>query len=63
MTKHFDTLYVVRGISRLTGTYEDCSTPCRKSTADKLLAKWKSTPARHRDYLRLRIEPFTPPYL
>lgn len=61
MSNHLDTLYVVRGISRLTGTYEDCSTPCTKDVADSLIAKWKQIPAHRRDYTRLRLEPFTPP--
>lgn len=57
--KKIDTLYVITGISRLTGEREECSTPIHESTAKKLLARWKGEPAHKRDYLRLRIEPYS----
>lgn len=60
MTKRYDTLYVVTGISRLTGEREACSIPVHKVTADSCLHSWKQKPARKRDYLYLRVEPYSP---
>lgn len=56
--KKIDTLYVITGISRLTGEREVVSIPIDESTAKKLLKQWKDVKARHRVYLRLRIEPY-----
>ena len=56
---HIDTLYVITGISRLTGEREACSIPIHKSTARLLLQRWKSKPAHKRDYLYLRVEAYT----
>lgn len=61
MSKHLDTLYVVTGISRLTGEREPVSKPAPIVQAIQLRSKWKCKPARKRDYLWLRVEPFTPP--
>lgn len=61
--KHIDCRYVVTGISRLTGEREACSIPVHRSTAEKLLRRWKQEPASKRDFLRLRMEPYTPPCL
>ncbi len=58
--KHLDTLYVVTGVSRLTGERETCSIPVRRQLAELLLNGLKSKPARKRDYLRPKVEPFTP---
>ena len=61
--KKIDTLYVITGISRLTGEREVVSIPIHESTAKKLLKQWKDVKARHRVYLRLRMEPYIPPIL
>lgn len=58
--KKQETLYVITGISRLTGDREEISIPIHESTAKKLLARWKGVRARRRDYLRLRMEPYSP---
>lgn len=58
--KKIDTLYVITGISRLTGEREEISIPIHESTAKKLLKQWKEVKARHRVYLRLRIDPYIP---
>ena len=55
-----DTLYVVTGISRLTGEREACSIPASRLTAYRLLYKWMAKPARKRSYLRLKVEPYSP---
>lgn len=55
-----DTLYVITGISRLTGEREVVCIPIYESTAKKLLKQWKDVKARHRVYLRLRMEPYSP---
>lgn len=59
--KHLDTLYVVTGVSRLTGERENVSKPAKWPMAWHLCLTWKKKPACKRDYLRLRVEPFTPP--
>lgn len=53
-----DTLYVVTGISRLTGEREACTIPVHKSTAHLLCKRWMTKPARKRDFLRLKVEPY-----
>lgn len=58
--KKIDTLYVITGISRLTGEREVASIPIHESTAKMLLKQWKDVKARHRVYLRLRMEPYNP---
>ncbi len=58
--RKFDTLYVVTGISRLTGEREACSIPVHKPMANLLYERWKSKPARKRDYLRLKLESYNP---
>lgn len=58
--KKTDTLYVITGISRLTGEREVASIPMHESTAKELLKQWKDVKARHRVYLRLRMEPCSP---
>lgn len=60
--KKIDTLYVITGISRLTGEREVASIPIHESTAKELLKQWKDVKARHRVYLRLRIEPYIPQF-
>lgn len=60
MKKFFDTLFVVTGISRLTGEREACCKPCRWPVAWYLCLKWKGKPARKRSYLRLMVEPYNP---
>lgn len=57
--KKIETLYVITGISRLTGEREEISIPIHESTAKKLLSRWKGEPAHKRDYLRLRMEPYS----
>lgn len=59
--KHIDTLYVVTGISRLTGERETVSTPHTKEETISLCRKWKKIRARKRAFLWLKVEPFTPP--
>lgn len=59
MKRYIDTLYVVTGISRLTGEREAVSKPKPVMQAISLRNKWK--PARKRDYLFLKVEPFYPP--
>ena len=61
MTKHLDTLYVVTGISRLTGERENVSKPASIIKAIKLCSKWKKKPACKRAYLWLRVESFYHP--
>jgi hypothetical protein len=58
---HLDTLYVVTGKSRLTGEREPVSNPTRWPMAWHLCLEWKKKPASKRDYLWLKVEPFTPP--
>lgn len=58
-----DTYYVVTGVSRLTGEREQCSMAAPKPLAQKLLEQWKVKLPKKRDFLRLRLEPFTPPIL
>ena len=58
--KKTEPLYVITGVSRLTGLREECSTPVHESTAKKLLAKWKTVPARKRDYLWLKMQVKSP---
>ena len=60
MGEKLDTLYVVTGISRLTGEREACSLPAGRVTAGWLLHKWMAKPARKRSYLRLKVEPYNP---
>lgn len=55
-----DTLYIVTGVSRLTGEREACSRPNKWTAAWNMCLKWKEKPARKRDHLRLRVEPYNP---
>jgi hypothetical protein len=57
-----DAYYVVTGVSRLTGEREQCSMAAPKPLAQKLLEQWKVKRPKKRVFLRLRLEPFTPPY-
>lgn len=59
--RRIDTLYVVTGISRLTGEREVCSTPHPKDEAIAMCRQWKKLRALKRVFLRLKVEPFTPP--
>ena len=59
--KHVDTLYVVTGISRLTGEREAVSRPKPPMEAMMLRNKWKKVPASKRVYTHLKVEPFTLP--
>lgn len=58
MKKSFDTLYVVTGISRLSGERERCSMAIPKDVAQLLMASWAVKPARYRLYTRLKLEPY-----
>ena len=60
MSKTINTLYVVTGVSRLTGERESVSRPNKWPVACHMCNKWKSKPARKRDYLRLRVKPYNP---
>ena len=60
MERNIDTLYVVTGISRLTGEREAVSKPKPVMQAISLRNKWKRKPARKRAYLHLKVEPFYP---
>ena len=60
MKKSFDTLFVVTGISRLTGEREAVSKPSKWPVARILCIKWMSVPARFRVFLRLKVEPYSP---
>jgi hypothetical protein len=60
MERNIDTLYVVTGISRLTGEREAVSKPTSFLIAVALRSKWKRKPARKRDYLFLKVEPYNP---
>lgn len=60
MSGKIDSLYVVTGISRLTGEREACTIPIHKSTAHLLCKRWMTKSARKRSYLRLRVEPYNP---
>ena len=60
MERNIDTLYVVTGISRLTGEREAVSKPKPVMQAISLRNKWKRKPARKRAYLFLKVEPYNP---
>lgn len=49
-------LYVVTGISRLTGQRERITPPCFHATASTIRDREMRRPARKRVYLRLKIE-------
>ena len=49
-------LYIVTGISRLTGQRESITIPCFRWTAQSICEREMQKPARKRDYLRLRVE-------
>lgn len=56
-----DTLWVVKGINRMTRELDQCSMAAPKDVAQKLMDSWKRQPARKRAYIYLRLKPFTPP--
>ena len=49
-------LYVVTGVSRLTGQRERITPPCFHATASAICDREMRRPARKRVYLRLKIE-------
>lgn len=56
--ENIDTLWVVTGISRLTGERERCSMAAPKDVAQLLMVSWAVKPARYRLYTRLKLEPY-----
>ncbi len=53
-------LYIVTGISRLTGQRESITIPCFHWTAQSICEREMQKPARKRGYLRLRVEEILP---
>lgn len=54
------TLWIVTGISRLTGQREQCSMAAPKAYAEKLLESGKRSRTKQKAYTHLKLEPFEP---
>lgn len=54
-----DTLWVVKGINRMTRQLDQCSMAAPKDVARLLMDSWKRQPARKRVYIYLRLVPFS----
>lgn len=52
-----DSLWVVKGINRMTRQLDQCSMAAPKHVAQLLMESWKRQPARKRAYIYLRLAP------